>query len=240
MWSLSSVSTSTKPTVPSRRGVLPATEQVFRILYVRSATDLTARAQIRDRALELFAARGPDAVTVRDIAAAAGVSAALVLHHYGSKQMLREAVDAHVAGLFDEMLSAIAIDPSPLTAGAAQSASMLADLMLAHLPTDSPIPAYLRRLLLSGDEPGRQLFRRWFAASLAMTDQLTAAGILRPTGDPAVRTAFLMINDLALVLLRDHLSDVLGVDPLTPDGMRRWAVDVISAYTQGVFATEAS
>ncbi|MEO7078692.1 MAG: helix-turn-helix domain-containing protein, partial [Rhodococcus sp. (in: high G+C Gram-positive bacteria)] len=36
--------------------------------------DRTARARIRDEALRLFAERGPDAITMRDIAAAAGVS----------------------------------------------------------------------------------------------------------------------------------------------------------------------
>jgi TetR/AcrR family transcriptional regulator, regulator of cefoperazone and chloramphenicol sensitivity len=36
--------------------------------------DRTARARIRDEALRLFAERGPDAVTVRDVAAAAGAA----------------------------------------------------------------------------------------------------------------------------------------------------------------------
>ena len=46
--------------------------------------DLTAKAVIRNTALRLFAERGPDGVSVREIAAAAGVSPALVIHHYGS------------------------------------------------------------------------------------------------------------------------------------------------------------
>ena len=200
--------------------------------------DLTARAVIRDRALELFAERGPEAVTVREIAAAAGVSPGLVLHHYGSKQGLREFVDAHVAGLFDAMFAVVEKDPSVLADAGPQASASFAELMLTSLPPDSPIPAYLRRLLLSGDASGKALFARWFARSLAMTDQLAAAGVLRPTADPAVRTAFLMINDLAVVLLRDHLTDALGVDPLTPDGMRRWAADVVAAYADGVFNVE--
>jgi Bacterial regulatory proteins, tetR family len=47
---------------------------------MRSAPDdRTARAVIQDEALQLFAERGPDAVTVRQIAAAAGVSPGLVI-----------------------------------------------------------------------------------------------------------------------------------------------------------------
>jgi AcrR family transcriptional regulator len=202
-----------------------------------AADDLTARAAIRHRALELFAERGPDAVSVRDIATAAGVSPALVLHHYGSKAGLVAAVNEHVAGMFDEALTAMAERPDELTSGPA-AAGGAADLMLSTFPAGSPVPAYLRRLLLSGDPVGRTLFAHWYHASAAVLGGLAEQGLLRPTDDPAVRAAFLLVNDLALVLLRDHLTDVLGVDPLTPAGMQRWAAVALAAYSQGVFTTE--
>lgn len=206
-------------------------------MNMRSDSDLTARAVIRHRALELFAERGPDAVSVRDIAASAGVSPALVLHHYDSKAGLVAAVNDHVAALFDDALAEMAERPEDLTRGPV-AAGGVAELMLTALPADSPVPAYLRRLLLSGDPVGRSLFTRWYDASLTLTTRLAEAGVLRPTQDPAVRAAFLLVNDLALVLLRDHLTGVLGVDPLTSDGMRRWATDVLSAYAYGVFTPE--
>jgi AcrR family transcriptional regulator len=177
-------------------------------------------------------------VTIRQIAAAADVSPALVVHHYGSKQGLRDAVDAHVTGLFDSMLTSVTEDPAQLTDGGPQAMAGFAELMRTHLPEDSAVPAYLRRLLLSGDAAGRQLFRRVFDISAAMIDELIAAGVMRRTADPAVRAAFLLVNDLAVVVLRDHLADVLGVDPLSEDGFRRWATDVLSAYTEGVFHGE--
>src|SRR2546423_13421762 len=58
--------------------------------------DLTARARIREAALRLFAERGIDAATIRDIAKEAGVSPGLVRHHFGSKEALREACDTYV------------------------------------------------------------------------------------------------------------------------------------------------
>ena len=207
------------------------------MVTMRSVDDLTARARIRDRALELFAERGADAVSVRDIAAAAGVSHALVLHHYGSKQRLREVVDEYVAGVFDEMFAAVAADPGDFSGG---SSASFAELMLAAVPPGSPIPAYLRRLLLNGDAAGQVLFRQLFDAGVVMIEQLTAAGAMRESGDVAVRAAFLTVNDLAMVLLRDQLTEVLGVDPLSPDGMRRWAAEVVTAYTEGVFTGEVS
>ncbi len=205
---------------------------------MRSVDDFTARARIRDQALELFAARGVDAVTVREIAAAAGVSHALVLHHYGSKQRLREVVDDYVTQIFDGMFEAVSADPEGFLAG--EASASFAELMLTAVPAGSPIPAYLRRLLLSGDTTGQVLFRRLFDASVAMTRQMTTAGLMRESRDVAVRAAFLLANDLAMVLLRDQLTTVLGVDPLSPDGMQRWAAEVVSAYTDGVFRTEES
>ncbi|GGK89089.1 hypothetical protein Ppa06_54320 [Planomonospora parontospora subsp. parontospora] len=198
---------------------------------MRSARDdRTARAVIRDRALELFAAQGPASVTVRQIASAAEVSPGLVIHHFGSKDGLRAAVDDHVASVFDGLFAGAARGELDLSDGAS-----MAEVLLAELPPDSPVPAYLRRLLLSGDPAGTAVFRRWFAASRAMTGKLVERGVLAPGRDPEVRTAFLMVNDLVLLLLRDQLADVLGVDPLAPEGASRWAEEVLSVYRDGLF-----
>ncbi|MEO6774777.1 MAG: helix-turn-helix domain-containing protein, partial [Kofleriaceae bacterium] len=65
----------------------------------------TSRAIIRDEALKLFAAHGADAVTVRQIAHAAGVSPALVVRHFKSKDGLREETDQLVLRAFEDMLA---------------------------------------------------------------------------------------------------------------------------------------
>lgn len=198
-----------------------------------ATSDLTARAVIRDKALELFAARGPDAVTVRAIASAAGVSPGLVIHHFGSKEGLRAAVDEHVATVFDELFAQAAAGELDMTDGAS-----LAESFLTALPPGSPIPRYLRRLLLSGDPTGTEVFRRWFQAGRATLDALVSRGVLAPARDPAVRAAFLMVNDLIPLLLRDQLTDVLDIDPLSPEGTRRWADEVLSVYRDGLFHPE--
>jgi len=198
--------------------------------------DRTARAVIRDEALRLFAAGGPDAVTVRQIAAAAGVSPGLVLHHFGSKAGLREAVDQHVLGLFDLMLGELTGEDGPDLFDPAASGS-LAEAIAAHLPADSPVSGYLRRLLLAGDEPGRVLFRRLFALSARTLDALVAAGLAAPGADRAVRAAFLLSNDLAVLLLREQLTDALGMDPLSGEGMARWGREMLVIYGAGLLAS---
>lgn len=195
--------------------------------------DRTARAIIRDEALRLFAASGPDAVTVRQIAAAAGVSPALVVHHFGSKDGLREVVDQHVLGLFEAMIGEMTAKDAPDIFDPS-SAGSLAESMVTHLPPGSPVPGYLRRLLLADGAAGRQLFRRMYEMSTVLMRALVNAGLAAPGADPAVRVAFLLVNDLALLLLREQLADVLGVDPLSGAGMARWAREVLAIYAAGL------
>jgi AcrR family transcriptional regulator len=201
----------------------------------RSRGDLTTRAVIRDEALRLFAEHGPEAVSLRRVAAEAGVSPGLVAHHFGSKAGLRQAVDAHVAALFDALFDTLFTALHDADWDSPTMAGSFAEMMLRQLPPDSPVPAYLRQLLLSGDGTGRALFARWFNLTEQVLDRLTAAGVVRPAPDAPVQAAFLMINDLAALLLRDHVTAVLGVDPLSPDGAMRWTQTVFTVYCNGIF-----
>jgi AcrR family transcriptional regulator len=192
----------------------------------------TARAIIRDESLRLFAELGPDAVTVRQIAAAAEVSPALVIHHFGSKKGLRAAVDSYVTGVFDVLFQQI----GKVDWEGESAAVSVAEMMLALLPADSPVPAYLRRLWLSGEEPGRMIFRHWYELTRVAMEEMTAKRVLRPSRDSEVRSALLMVMDLSLLVFRDRLSEALAFDPLTPEGMERWAATAIEVLHGGLFA----
>ncbi|MCI3238869.1 MULTISPECIES: TetR/AcrR family transcriptional regulator [Streptomyces] len=198
--------------------------------------DRTTRAIIRDEALRLFAAGGPETVTLRQIAAAARVSPGLVVHHFGSKDGLRKEVDQHVLDVFEAMLGELTGEGGAELLDPGAGASSLSEAFARHLPADSPLPGYLRRLLLSDTDAARLLFRRLYELSRAALDGLVAAGLAAPGRDPAVRAAFLLANDLALFLLRDRLTEVLGTDPLSTDGMTRWAPEMLSVYAGGLTA----
>ncbi|WP_280336714.1 TetR/AcrR family transcriptional regulator [Nocardia wallacei] len=202
-------------------------------MNISSPDDRTARARIRVEALRLFTDHGPDVVTVRDVAAAAGVSPALVMRHYKTKEGLRAAVDAHVAAVYESLLGGIAApgDSDPFAADAVLS---MTELLVQQLPPDSPIPAYLGRMLLHGGPAATALFERLYTASVETLEAMGRAGHADPGEDPAVRAAFLLVNDLAVILLRARLGEVLGVDPLSRDGIRRWAGEVLTVYRTGL------
>jgi len=191
--------------------------------------DLTAAAAIRIAAMELFAERGYAEVTVRQIASAAGVSPALVIHHYGSKENLRAVLEERVAAFVDWMLGELA--RAPTEGGSASVAELFAD----RLEREPALAGYLRRLLCDGGPAGVAMFGRLYQVTRAAMQAMEQAGVVRPSRDEAVRNAFLLSNDLAMLLLRPHISQVVGMDPLARDGLVRWSAEVFDIYTGGVF-----
>jgi AcrR family transcriptional regulator len=209
------------------------------MLIMRSVSDeddLTAKANIRNAALRLFAERGHDAVTMREIAAAAGVSQALLAHHFGSKEGLRAAVDDFAGRAFDSLFAMDEQDVAGAMTG--DGWASVAEMFARAFPPGSPLPAYLRRLLLTNDPAGSALFGRWFIQTRQLIETMDGLGATRPAEDPAVRAAFLLVNDLAVLLLRNHVAAAIGVDPLTPEGMARWAKEVTAVYSHGAFVSE--
>ena len=198
---------------------------------MRAVEDLTGLALIRESAMRLTAQKGWAAVSIRDIASAAGVSSSLVVHHFGTKARLREAVDARVTEVFAELLGQLG--DADLQRGEFMS---IASAFHDQVGSDGAVLAYLRRLLIDDGPAAAAIFGSLYAATVASLVDLESAGVLRPTQDAAARAAFLLINDLAVVLLRDQVTRVLGVDPLSRAGLRRWGDAVMEIYRNGAFA----
>jgi len=231
--------TPTRESTAGSTSRLHCAKQTFSILNMDSITDerdLTSRANIRNAGLRLFAERGHDAVTVREIATAAGVSPGLVVHHFGSKDGLRAAVDAHAAESFDAIFAELDGEDLADMLARGEATTSVAEAFARAFPHGSPLPAYLRRLLLTDDPAGAALFGRWYAATRRVLDAMVDLGVAAPTEDPAVRAAFLLANDLAVILLRNQIATAIGDDPLTPAGLDRWARDVTAVYIGGAFA----
>lgn len=191
--------------------------------------DRTARARVRDAALELFAEHGEDAVTMRRIADRADVSPALVVHHFGSKAGLREAVVEHVrdwlAGLIIESTDTEVIDE--MTSG--QWGSIAEMLATSFSGPQASIPAYLRRLMLTGDPVATDLLRTWHERTVEAFEAWDRAGYVDAGPDPRLRAAVLMSADFGAFFLAEQWREVLGID-LLGDGLSPWAEETMRVY----------
>lgn len=101
--------------------------------------DLTAKARIRNTALDLYAKHGEDRISLRAIAAEAGVAVGLVQHHFKTKAGLRDAVDQLVVDYFANVLADV-----PESASTAVRDDAVRDMLRAN-PT---VVDYVRRALL--------------------------------------------------------------------------------------------
>ena len=92
-----------------------------------SSEDLTAKARIRNAAMDLYAEYGEDHTSMRAIAAAAGVTVGLLVHHFGTKDRLRDAVDQLVVDYFAQAIAQAPITGTPAEIGAARDAAVAGD-----------------------------------------------------------------------------------------------------------------
>jgi AcrR family transcriptional regulator len=106
-------------------------------------SDLTAKARIRNAALDLFSRFGEDRVSLRAVAAEAGVTVGLVQHHFKTKDQLRDAVDNLVVDYFAQTLSEV-----PDVGAAARD-----EAVRTMLHNNPPVVNYVRRALL---EPSQE------------------------------------------------------------------------------------
>jgi TetR/AcrR family transcriptional regulator, regulator of cefoperazone and chloramphenicol sensitivity len=196
----------------------------------RDASDLTARARLRDAAMELFAERGIERSTVREIAKAAGVSPGLVLHHFGGKDGLRAAVDDAMIERFSTGLARVISDLPPEQIAAGVNAAV------AEVVGSTPhLAAYLRRSFVEDTPAGRQLFARFLAMTRAELERLQRAGLVRPDADmrwAPYQVIFLIAGPL---LLEPAIEDDLGVAVFAPHVIHRRSAANLALLTHGLF-----
>lgn len=146
----------------------------------RSDSDLTARAQIRDAAIECFAQSGFRA-PFRDIAATVGVSPALITHHFGSKSRLREECDAEVLRRYHAMK----VDALPLVGTGFAG-------LIDHVTHDQAvITVYILRVLEAGGAAAETFMGRLASQIASVMETYEQAGFIRPTSDEDARARFL-------------------------------------------------
>jgi AcrR family transcriptional regulator len=192
---------------------------------MRSA-DLTAAARIRDAAIEQFGQHG-FGVGLRTIAEAAGVSAALVIHHFGSKESLRKACDDFVVEEIRSSKSETIQSSDPATWFTA----------LAEIESYAPLVSYLVRSMQSGGALAKMLWQSMIDSAYEYMEEGVRAGTVRPSRDPYARARFLTLTGGGALLLylqmHDNPTDLKAV---LRDYSRDMVLPSLEVYTEGVMA----
>jgi TetR/AcrR family transcriptional regulator, regulator of cefoperazone and chloramphenicol sensitivity len=191
---------------------------------MRSVDDLTATARIRDAAIEQFGEHGFD-VGLRVIAKAAGVSAALVIHHFGSKDGLRKACDDFVAEFIRTSKSETIQSSDP--------ASWLAQL--ANIESFAPLMAYLVRSMQTGGELAKMLWRNMIDNTEQYMDEGVRAGTVKASRDPKARAKFLALagGGSFLLYLQMH-DDPTDMRAVLHDYAQDMVLPALEVYTHGL------
>jgi len=193
---------------------------------MRSVDDLTAAARIRDAAIEQFGEHG-FGVGLRSIAEAAGVSAALVIHHFGSKDGLRKACDDYVAEEIrnDKSEAMRAKEPGTWFA------------QLAEIESYAPMMAYLVRSMQSGGDLAKMLWGRMIDDAESYLEEGVRAGTLKPSRDPRSRARYLAITGgggfLMYLQMHNTPTDLRAV---LRDYTRDMLLPSLEVYTEGLMA----
>jgi TetR/AcrR family transcriptional regulator, regulator of cefoperazone and chloramphenicol sensitivity len=211
-------------------GLVSAVGYVEKMDSRRTTDDLTARARIRDSAFRLIATEGARGATLRAIAKEAGVSSPLVLHHFGSKQGVIEAVEEWVQ---TQLRAATADDgdsADPSTAHARRT-----EEFAALMSAEPLLRSYIRRMLLESSDEGLDLFSRMVTDGAGDLRRRAGSGMARPVEDVATVAAVISLMALGPVLLPDHLVHVLGEEAL-----ERWNSAVSDLLSAPLYPGRAS
>lgn len=192
---------------------------------MRSA-DLTAAARIREAAIEQFGQRGFD-VGLRAIAEAAGVSAALVIHHFGSKDGLRKACDDFIAEEIRESKSEAMQSNDPAVWFG----------QLAEIEEFAPLIAYLLRSMQTGGDLAKMLWHRMIENAEGYLEDGVRAGTIKPSRDPKARAKYLGITGggglLLYLQMHENPTDLRAV---LRDYAREMVLPALEIYSDGLMA----
>lgn len=207
-----------------------AAERAFSILNMRSVRppvdDLTTRARILQAAVARYSADGFD-VGLRAVAGDAGVSAANVLHHFGSKDGLRAECDAYVLGVIRDAKSS--------ALGATGPDTLL--VSLAGLEGYAPVVGYALRSLQGGGAMARDFIEAFARDATAYLADGVAAGTLRPSLDEAARARYLTLQGLGTLLASlvvDPPQDYHDLGPWLTRYMGTIGLPAMELFTHGL------
>lgn len=204
----------------------------------RRETEEKRREQLMQAALDLIAEGGPQAATVREIAARAGVTPGLIRHYFQSKEALTRAAYRH---LMDGMTSRSTeeLDRAPAEPRARLAAFIAASMRPPVLDAQAVVlwAGFLHDIQRDGDM--REVHRASYLHYRDTLQDLIAA-LPRDRDAAGLRRDAVACNGLidGLWMEGSILSDTFGTEELTDIALRSCGailgVDLLGAYVRPI------
>jgi AcrR family transcriptional regulator len=189
----------------------------------------------RDRlllmAMRLFAERGFDSVTVRDLATAANVSVGLLNHHFESKEGLRQAVDDYFIARTGAAIER-AIDQTDILSPT-QVGEYQRDWLIRYAEEWPEFVSYLRRAIMDGNSWGEALFVRYNDSIRRMIDRFDARGSIAPEVDRLWLPLLYMFLLIGPLVLDPYIKNMLGKSTYEPDMWARFQKALHGLFWKG-------
>ncbi|QIS23385.1 TetR/AcrR family transcriptional regulator [Nocardia terpenica] len=178
--------------------------------------DLTARARIRNAALDLFAEYGESRVSLRTVAASAGTTVGLVQHHFKTKEGLSKAVDQLVVDYF-----AYAVASVPATGTTAEVAASR-DAAVRRMLRDNPaVVNYVRRAVLEPSTTRLHLLKTLIDLTRHEVTTLRKSGLASTTRPESHQILAVLVRQLGELLL-SPMVDAVWERVAEPDAVQPW------------------
>lgn len=182
--------------------------------------------RIVNAAIDLYGDRGFTGVSLKTIAAQAGVSAPLIIHHFSSKAGLRKACDRYAAALVNQYK----------TAAVTLGEDFTPEMMLSWVEETQPVLRYIIQSLIIGGPEIDALMDDFVDRAVTYTAEAVDKGLVKPAADERRRAAVLLLQGLGAIVLHRQMKRLLGVSLLDdpPSQFGPYISTVMEIYTQGV------
>lgn len=188
-------------------------------------------------AMRLFAEKGFDGVTVRDISSAAEVSVGLINHHFRSKEGLRQAVDDYFinrvgAAIERAIESTHDLDPALI-------AEFQRKWIVKYSDEWPEFVAYMRRAIIEASPWGETLFRRYHESIRRVLDRFDASGKIAPETDRFWLPLIYMFVIMGPLVLDPFIKNMYGRSAYDPEMWARFMKAFSSLLWDGIGSRKA-
>jgi len=196
------------------------------------------RASLIEAAKHLFARRGLHGVSVAEIAAEAGVSTAMINHHFGGKEALYRACVAGFGAARLAALERLIVIPRTREELELRLSQIVTELLELHME-DLDMVAILLRDANAAEHWGPEVERGVYRFSPTLARFFAGAqehGLLRADVDPQVPAALLYLTLSGLLQVDAHRERVTGATLRDPMYRRALVAKLIDVVLRGALA----